>query len=532
MKDAPQPQTTGYGLPCAKCHRYFPADLPECPICKSKERVAPVAGPADPARRKAQAFATPPVATLTQEQEELLKQFAAPALVSEVEREPSLVEASLNATAAEPRGTESNHQAYLPEQGPKPPMPVASGPSNHVPAASLQQWREELVRDFESAGLSPHAQMQTPSVPENQAQPQLNDEPSTEPVTLEQQREDLAKDLNLPVFVIAGETEESATPASTISLTDEDLPSSESSVVPKPGATMEAEPAFRNAELVSPDLVFKEPQPPIQPAMSAPTADTEAPKKQPENVVAPASGLRKAEAARPKPPLVYPDLQRRTRKRQFDILTIVLGVIVLGFAVFLSVLIGLHLGGYQVGARRSVDTDADSSSPEVSDANATKPADSQETPSSNSIAISRSSTAKDDDAAESQGSSSPNDNAQPPAPAAAPAQQAGQVKHFSSPALARPVELSPDVAEDNLMDRVEPDYPDAARERGVQGAVILDLFIGKDGSVKDVHLISGPPPLVDSAMTAVRQWKFKPYRVNGALAETQTRVTLGFTVSH
>src|SRR5580692_4262739 len=44
-KETPKRRPVGYGLPCAKCHKYFPADLEVCPICKGRERVSPIVAP-------------------------------------------------------------------------------------------------------------------------------------------------------------------------------------------------------------------------------------------------------------------------------------------------------------------------------------------------------------------------------------------------------------------------------------------------------------------------------------------------------
>ena len=72
----PARKLSGYGLPCSKCHLYYPADLDACPICKTKERVAPVA-PKLPIKPSAEpvAEAAPDVEVLEQEREEFLRQF-------------------------------------------------------------------------------------------------------------------------------------------------------------------------------------------------------------------------------------------------------------------------------------------------------------------------------------------------------------------------------------------------------------------------------------------------------------------------
>jgi TonB family protein len=83
-------------------------------------------------------------------------------------------------------------------------------------------------------------------------------------------------------------------------------------------------------------------------------------------------------------------------------------------------------------------------------------------------------------------------------------------------------------AEGSLIHRVEPEYPEAALQQKVQGAVVLDVHIGSDGVVRDVQAISGPPELAQASIDAVKQWRFKPRRVNGEPTPMQTRITLNF----
>lgn len=90
------------------------------------------------------------------------------------------------------------------------------------------------------------------------------------------------------------------------------------------------------------------------------------------------------------------------------------------------------------------------------------------------------------------------------------------------------LELSASAAESGLIHRVEPQYPEEARAQGIQGAVVLEVHIGSDGSVAQVKVVSGQPVLANAAMSAVKQWRFKPRQVNGQAAEMQTTITLNF----
>jgi TonB family protein len=90
------------------------------------------------------------------------------------------------------------------------------------------------------------------------------------------------------------------------------------------------------------------------------------------------------------------------------------------------------------------------------------------------------------------------------------------------------LELPPDVAEASLLHRVEPNYPEEARQHGIQGAVVLSVRIAQNGSVQSVTQLSGPPILAEAATDAVKQWRFKPHLVGGRRAEMQTKITLDF----
>jgi TonB family protein len=93
------------------------------------------------------------------------------------------------------------------------------------------------------------------------------------------------------------------------------------------------------------------------------------------------------------------------------------------------------------------------------------------------------------------------------------------------------VHLSSSAAEEGLLVRVEPDYPEAARQQKIQGAVVLDLRVRPDGTVQQVTLVSGDPLLANAAIAAVNRWQFKPHSVNGQTIAMQTRVTLNFRLS-
>jgi TonB family protein len=85
-------------------------------------------------------------------------------------------------------------------------------------------------------------------------------------------------------------------------------------------------------------------------------------------------------------------------------------------------------------------------------------------------------------------------------------------------------------ASSNVVYHVEPEYPQQALRDGVQGPVVLDLYIDKDGSVQRASIVSGPAVLADAATAAVMQWRFQPHFVDNRRVRMQTRVTVRFTL--
>src|SRR5262245_48730968 len=82
----------------------------------------------------------------------------------------------------------------------------------------------------------------------------------------------------------------------------------------------------------------------------------------------------------------------------------------------------------------------------------------------------------------------------------------------------------------NLIYQVKPVYPALGRQVRVQGAVILEATIGKDGTVRDLRIVSGHPLLTGAAIDAVQQWRYKPFILNGEPIEVITTVTVTFSL--
>ena len=108
-----------------------------------------------------------------------------------------------------------------------------------------------------------------------------------------------------------------------------------------------------------------------------------------------------------------------------------------------------------------------------------------------------------------------------PAPPAAEAATAN--------AAATRVHLSPSAAK-TLSRPVEPNYPLLAREMKVQGAVVLEVLIGREGIIQHLRVLSGPAILSAAAQEAVKQWRFRPYLQSGQPVETEARITVNFTI--
>jgi len=93
------------------------------------------------------------------------------------------------------------------------------------------------------------------------------------------------------------------------------------------------------------------------------------------------------------------------------------------------------------------------------------------------------------------------------------------------------VRVSQGVTQGMVIHRVQPTYPPLARTARVQGAVQLAAVIGKDGAVQNLHVLSGHPLLTQAALDAVKQWRYKPYILNGEPVEVDTQITVNFTLS-
>jgi len=91
-----------------------------------------------------------------------------------------------------------------------------------------------------------------------------------------------------------------------------------------------------------------------------------------------------------------------------------------------------------------------------------------------------------------------------------------------------PVSLPEELAQKLLLEKVQPSYPDQAMRAGMQGPVVLQAWIARDGTIRELKLIRGSFLLGQAAYQAVKQWRYQPYLLNGRPVEAQTLVTVDF----
>jgi periplasmic protein TonB len=83
----------------------------------------------------------------------------------------------------------------------------------------------------------------------------------------------------------------------------------------------------------------------------------------------------------------------------------------------------------------------------------------------------------------------------------------------------------------HLVNRVQPIYPPLARQTRISGTVKLHAIIGKNGAVEQLQVVSGHPLLVQSALDAVKQWRYQPTLLNGEPVEVDTEIDVIFSLA-
>jgi protein TonB len=95
---------------------------------------------------------------------------------------------------------------------------------------------------------------------------------------------------------------------------------------------------------------------------------------------------------------------------------------------------------------------------------------------------------------------------------------------------AGPLRISSGLSEGMLLAPIRPAYPAIARATGVQGSVVVDAVISKTGTIESLHVVSGPMMLQNAALEAIREARYRPYRLNGDAVEVQTTITVNFRI--
>jgi protein TonB len=98
------------------------------------------------------------------------------------------------------------------------------------------------------------------------------------------------------------------------------------------------------------------------------------------------------------------------------------------------------------------------------------------------------------------------------------------------PVVARALRLS-HISEGNLIRKIQPTYPALARSARIQGIVVLQAIISKQGTIENLTVVTGHPMLAPAAIEAVRQWRYRPYILNNEPVEVETQITVNFSLA-
>jgi len=94
-----------------------------------------------------------------------------------------------------------------------------------------------------------------------------------------------------------------------------------------------------------------------------------------------------------------------------------------------------------------------------------------------------------------------------------------------------PIRVGGNVQSARILNRVQPTYPPLARQTRISGTVRLHAIISKDGTIQQLEVISGHPLLQQSALDAVRQWRYQPTLLNGEPVEVDTTIDVIFSLN-
>jgi TonB family protein len=117
-------------------------------------------------------------------------------------------------------------------------------------------------------------------------------------------------------------------------------------------------------------------------------------------------------------------------------------------------------------------------------------------------------------------------------PSAVPEPTTNSTPVASTPGPPKRVKVSSGVMAGMVLKKVQPAYPESAKQKGIQGPVLLSAVIGTDGHILQLKPIYGREELVPAAISAVQQWEYRPYILSGQSAEVETEIQVQFTLSH
>ena len=93
-----------------------------------------------------------------------------------------------------------------------------------------------------------------------------------------------------------------------------------------------------------------------------------------------------------------------------------------------------------------------------------------------------------------------------------------------------PERISSGVANGLLIQKTAPPYPIIAREAHIQGTVVLQATISRSGAIENLRAVAGPAMLQQAALDAVKNWRYRPYLLDGLPVEVETTVNVVFTL--
>jgi protein TonB len=105
------------------------------------------------------------------------------------------------------------------------------------------------------------------------------------------------------------------------------------------------------------------------------------------------------------------------------------------------------------------------------------------------------------------------------------------VPKLTIPAPPKRIRVSQGVTQGRLIQKVEPKYPTIAEGARIQGQVVLTAIISKTGEIQNLMLVGGHPMLVPAAIEAIKQWRYRPFLLNGEPVEVETTITVTFQLS-